>query len=598
MISLHSNHLTLLLTLLWSSAVYAQAPIEYTLNLDQIHHHELGVTITFDGVASDTLEIRMPEASPGRYAVHHFTKNLYNEQATDLQGNNVNLIRTSQSSWKIPVTSNAVKFSYTLYGNHADGTYAGFDATKVHMNMPATFAYGVGLDDREIALNIDLADHANWTIATQLVQESENRFTAPNYYYFYDSPTMVGDIKRRSWQVGDQTIEVAMQHLGTDDELDAYTEWIKKIVAAEQNVFGELPRFDYGRYTFLISYTPWVEGDAMEHRNSTVCTSKGNLSLHAPLLIGSIAHEFFHAWNIERIRPKSLEPFDFDHANLSGELWFGEGFTNYYDELAQCRAGVVSKEKFLHTATKTLNAVINSPARSYRTPIQMSHNASFVDAATSIDETNYLNNFISYYTYGEFLGLALDLSIRSEFQKLTLDNYMRAMWIKYGKTEIPYTLNDLQTTLAEVTGSTRFANKFFEEYIYQSKIPDMPKLFDHVGIEMIEAKPHLIYLGSVSVDAQGVLSGKIQKGTALYEAGLDIGDQIISINELTISEETSFDMLIKQLTLNKSYPIVYNQMGTIKSAMLTTTPSPEIELKFAEKMKEKTNTARLHWLGQ
>lgn len=351
----------------------AQHTIQYSLELSNIHHHELGVLVSFTDIPFDTLEIRMPNTSPGRYATHNFAKNIYNEKATDSKGREVKLIRISPSSWKIPVTKSEVHFSYTLYGNHADGTYSGFDGSKIHMNMPATFVYGVGLDTRPIILKIDLQNYPDWSVATQLANEKNGFFSAPNYYYFYDSPTMVGSIEHRSWQVDDQTIEVAMQHLGTPQELDAYVGWIKKIVEEQKSIFGELPRFDYGRYTFLISYNPWVEGDAMEHRNSTVCTSKGNLAEHAQLLIGSVAHEFFHAWNIERIRPKSLEPFDFDHANLSGELWFGEGFTNYYDELTQCRANIITREKFLGTATRTFNSVINSPARSVRNPIQMSY---------------------------------------------------------------------------------------------------------------------------------------------------------------------------------------------------------------------------------
>lgn len=465
------------------------------------------------------------------------------------------------------------------------------------MNMPATFVYGVGLDDRRISLQIDLSEHQDWTVATQLVKQTEEIFTAPNYYYFYDSPTMVGSIKMRSWTVGDQTIEVAMQHLGTDSSLDAYTEWIKKIVETERNIFGELPRFDYGRYTFLIAYNPWVKGDGMEHRNSTVCTSKGNLADHAPLLIGTIAHEFFHAWNIERIRPKSLEPFDFDHANLSGALWFGEGFTNYYDELVQCRAGIITKEQFLNTATKTMNAVVNSPARAFRNPIEMSHNASFVDAATSIDETNYQNNFVSYYTYGEFLGLALDLSIRSQFKERSLDDYMRAMWVKFGKKELPYTLMDLQKTLADVTGSVPFADHFFEQYIYEANIPDMKKLLGSNGIEIALAQPNHIYMGDTKIDEKGVLLGKIQKGTGLYEAGLHIGDVIISINNIQIDNNTTFLSILKTLSINQSYPIVYHQMGQLKSGFFQTIPNPTIELRFKEKVDSNARAAQKKWLG-
>ena len=105
------------------------------------------------------------------------------------------------------------------------------------------------------------------------------------------------------------------------------TEWVKQIVNEQASIYGEFPEFDFNRYTFLLSYNPWIFGDGMEHRNSTVCSSKRNLADNAHRLIGTISHEFFHAWNVERIRPKTLEPFNFDKANMSDALWFAEGFT-------------------------------------------------------------------------------------------------------------------------------------------------------------------------------------------------------------------------------------------------------------------------------
>jgi predicted metalloprotease with PDZ domain len=575
----------------------AQDTIVYSLKTENIQHHELSVSVLFSNLEMDTLEIRMPNASPGRYAIHQFAKNLYDEKASDGKGNLLAIIRATPSSWKIPVKDGIVKFEYTLYANHADGTYAGIDASKLHLNMPAVFAYGVDLDQRAIGLKIDLSDQPEWSVATQLQKVQNDYFTAPNYYYFYDSPTMVGKIIRREWEVDGQTIEVAMQHFGTEKELDNYVDWIKRIVIQEKAIYGELPRYDFGRYTFLISYTPWVFNDAMEHRNSTVCTSMGTLARHAPLLIGSIAHEFFHSWNIERIRPKSLEPFNFDEPNMSGELWFGEGFTNYYDELAQCRAGVITQENFLNTAADVYNSVKNAPGRTFRNPVQMSCNAPFVDAAKAIDETNYQNNFISYYTYGEFLGLALDLSIRSSFKNLSLDDYMRFVWLKYGKTEIPYTLKDLQQALADVTKSEKFANNFFESYIHNSEIPDMEALFGKMGINSMLEKEGKVHFGKVSLDKYGAIENQLTKGTALYEAGLDKGDILVAINDMKISKELSLDALIEKLEINKEYKVDYVQMGQVKSGVFITKQDPEMVLNFDKKASSSNLKMLEAWLS-
>ncbi|MFT7030202.1 MAG: putative metalloprotease with PDZ domain, partial [Marinoscillum sp.] len=411
-----------------STFTFSQASIEYSLSFENIAHHELRVEVKFKEIKSPTLEIRMPDASPGRYAGHNFAKNVYEEIAQDASGNKVKLDRLSPSSWLAEVKDGQVTFSYTIYGNYADGTYLGVDARKVHMNMPATFVYGVDLDDRKIRLTIPKVE--GWDVASQLQRINDNVFSAPNYYYFYDSPTMVGEIDWRRWTVQGQTIEVAMQHEGTTEELDNYVEWIEKVVAQHVKQMGDIPKFDFGRYTFLISYNPWVHGDGMEHRNSTVCTSTQTLKENAIGLIRTISHEFFHAYNIERIRPASLEPFDFDKPNQSEALWFGEGFTDYYDRLTLTRTGITTQEEFISGQIYRLNIVINGPGRTFRSAIEMSQQAPFKDAGTANDDTNFENTFVSYYVYGSIIALGLDLTLRSEFNT-TLDNYMRLVWAAY-----------------------------------------------------------------------------------------------------------------------------------------------------------------------
>ncbi len=216
-----------LLILTGFSQIKAQTPVRYSLGLDNIHHHELRITATFSDLTGETLEIRMPNASPGRYAAHNFVKNVYEEMAFDAAGNQLPIKRITPFSWEIPVTEGIVNFAYTLYGNHADGTYMGIDAKKIHMNMPPTFVYAPELQDREIELIIP-ASNPEWEVATQLIKKNDSTFSAPDYYYFYDSPTLVGEISWRRWDVEGQTIEIAMMHEGTEAELDSYTEWVKK----------------------------------------------------------------------------------------------------------------------------------------------------------------------------------------------------------------------------------------------------------------------------------------------------------------------------------------------------------------------------------
>ncbi|MBR07447.1 MAG: hypothetical protein CMP48_07150 [Rickettsiales bacterium] len=585
-----------LLIFLITCLTFASAQeITYTLDLTNIHHHELGVSIEFTEVKGEKLEIRMPNFSPGRYALHNFAKNIYEESAHDASGDELPLIRLTPYAWEAPVVDGQVTFQYTLYGNHADGTYMGVDARKLHMNMPATFARGVGLDDRKVNLNIPNMPE-EWSVATQLVKESESKFSAPNYYYFYDSPTIAGKIDWREWKVGDQTIQIAMMHEGTTEELDNYTEWVKKVVEEHRTIYGELPTFDYGRYTFLIGYNQWVDGDGMEHRNSTVCTSTGSLAINASGLIGTVSHEFFHAWNIERIRPKSLEPFDFDHANLSEALWFGEGFTSYFDKLTLTRSGILEPEQYVKRLIGGLNYVLNSPSREFRGPVEDSYNATFVDAGTANDETNYSNNFVSYYSYGSVIGLGLDLTLRSEFNK-TLDEYMRMVWQQYGKPEIPYTLPDLQKVLAQLTNKD-FAERFFTDQIYGSKLPDFESLFEEFGIKVSLQNPNSAYFGNPKLNEKQEVQSTVMRGTALYEAGLETGDKIVSINSQSINSTADLNKVINSLEIGKTYSISYVQMGIPKEGEFTTKQDPRITLSYIsdDKLNKKIIKRRNDWL--
>ena len=401
----------------------------YEISFENAVHHEAQIKATFTNLTSDTIAVRMSRTSPGRYAIHEFAKNVYSFNATDSQGNLLKVIRPNPYEWQIVGHDQTVHISYTLFANRGGGTYSQVDETHAHLNIPATFMYVPELSDRKINIRFQAREDLNWKIATQLPKEADNSYTAPNLSYFMDSPTELSNHHLREFEVSSsdgtkQKVRLALHHNGSEEETDTYFEQVKKVVLAEKAVFGELPSFDYGTYTFLACYIPNASGDGMEHRNSTILTSTRILASEGMKRnIGTVSHEFFHAWNVERIRPKSLKPFDFEEANMSGELWFAEGFTSYYTNLILCRVGLISPEKYIEGLTGNFNYVWNSPARQFFNPIEMSFQAPFVDAATSVDPVNRENTFISYYSYGSVLGLALDLSLRQN--NLNLDDYMK-----------------------------------------------------------------------------------------------------------------------------------------------------------------------------
>ncbi len=577
---------------------------KYRISFENAVHHEAEISITFSEIDADTLLLQMSRSSPGRYAIHEFAKNIYNFKAVDEGGKQLNTFRPDPSKWGITGHDGTVKISYTLFANRGDGTYSQIDETHAHLNMPATFLYAPQLSEGNFEVEFILREDLNWKVATQLAPVNGRTYSAPNLQYFMDSPTEISDFGLRTFEVKSNgvinTIRLALHHNGTEEELDAYFESVKKVVIAEKDVFGEFPAFDYGNYTFLACYVPNASGDGMEHRNSTVLTStrslaNGGLNRN----IGTVSHEFFHAWNVERLRPKSLEPFNFAAANMSGELWFAEGFTSYYTGLILCRAGLRTPKQYVEGLKGTFNYVWNSPARQFFNPIEMSYQAPFVDAATSVDPVNRENTFISYYSYGHMLGLALDLALRQE--GLHLDDYMKLVWKTFGKNEIPYTIKDLHTSLNEYAGEA-FGNTFFDNYIYQSKMPNYASLFNSVGVVLKQHSTTPYFGASLAIkdDGYGHIQGNTTIGSPAYSAGLVKGDFITSINGQGFEKGQSFAGLIKTFKIGDTLEVIYSRFGKEKTTSVKLGPSQHYSILLQEKneasLSEEILKNRNDWL--
>lgn len=620
------KYLTLLLPLVFVSALYAAEPIVYQVSFDNAVHHEAEISATFSGVKTDILELRMSRSSPGRYAIHEFAKNVYQLSVVDGKGKILTFTRPNPYQWNVEGHDGTVTVTYTLYADHADGTYSAIDRTHAHLNIPATFIWARGFDKNAVEVNFTPFD-PKWKVATQLVAtKNKYRFTAPNFQYFMDSPVELSNFDLRSWTVksrGKQyTINLAVHHEGTAKEMDKFTEKAKAITAAQAKIFGEYPDFDYGSYTFISCFLPHVKGDGMEHRNSTVLTIGKSFDEADFSQQGVLAHEFLHAWNAERIRPKSLEPFNFEGANMSAELWFVEGFTSYYTHLSLLRAQEIKRKKQFEGLAKTINAIRQSPGKQMFSAEGMSKLAPFRDAAIFIDKTNFNNSLISHYTIGYSIAIALDLSLRSEFVDssvnssegssdassgggLGLDDYMALVWQKYGRSEIPYDNNDLRITLGELVNDQAYADQFFEKYITGKEIPDYKSLLANAGLTLKIKNEDQASLGKVKFEFNGpeaIVSSATIKDSPLYIAGLDNGDQIIALDHRKIRSESLWDKALSKYKPGDTATIHYIQRGVTSSSTVTFIEDPELEIvTFKSEDKKETEAMikfRDAWLGE
>jgi predicted metalloprotease with PDZ domain len=537
----------------------AQSPILYKVTFPEPEHHWMQVEMTFSNLGAKPLDVRMSRSSPGRYAVAEFAKNVFWAEAYNGKGQKLAYTRPDVDVWRVAGHDGTVRFVYKIFGDYPNGTYFGIDTTHAHLQMPAAFMWGVGHDNQPMRITFTAPSASKWKIATQLYATNDpNTFTAPNLQYFMDSPVELADLLTSTFTIPNSDgspakFRLAVHADASQSDVDELAKMVERLVREHMAVFGEFPKYEPGNYTFLLEYVPWGAGDGMEHRNSTsISNPRGSLKTPQgrQQALGTISHEYFHNWNMERIRSAGLEPFDFTRENVTCCLWVGEGFTQYYGPLLLTRAGLQDGTGGVMGAAA---AVMNTPGRAVRSPVQMSEFAPFADGAgASVDSSDTNRTFLSYYTYGAGIALALDLSLREmSAGKLSLDDYMKLLWIQHGKPEgpapglvsKPYTLKDLRNHLATLTGNRKFADDFFDKYVEGRDAPDYPHLLALAGYTLDMAPAGRGWLGNVPVSEtpNGLTVGvgpnanaqrptPVPFNTPLYEAGIDSGDTVKTID--------------------------------------------------------------------
>ena len=590
-----------------TGVVYSQDEIKYELSFPNAVHHEAEVKLEIPKIPAGPLTIRMSRSSPGRYATHEFGKNVYNVKAYNLSGKAIKLTQVEGDVYRVEDHGGGARITYTVFGNWVDGTYLGIDKTHAHLNMPATFMWAKGLENRKIIIQFNDLEKLGWKVATQLTPTTGNTYLAANLQYLMDSPTELSAFKLSSWEDSNpdqkkQVIRISSHSTDSQQTIDNFSRMVQRMVEESKAVFTELPNFDFGVYTFLQDVNIENAGDGMEHRNSTVIVERSpKIEGNEEDMLGTFSHEFFHAWNVERIRPKTLEPFNFEHANMSNELWFAEGFTQYYGELILKRAGYRDLDTYCNTIKNLANGVLNAPGASMYSAPQMSRNAVFADAGVAVDETNSVNTFTSYYFYGATIALALDLRLRSEFNS-SLDQYMRAVWKTHGKPEIPYTIPDLQNVLAKTTNRA-FADDFFSRYINGIEKNNYAKLLLNAGLVLRRASPDKASLGQMRlIPANGKvkLAMNTLRGSAAYEAGMDDGDFFLKINNDELKTPADLTTLLDKYKPGEEVELTFEHRNQLNTAKVKLQANNAFEVLPIEKTDGKLTPAmekfRAAWL--
>jgi predicted metalloprotease with PDZ domain len=611
-----------IITMLTGTAfAQTQKGIFYAVSFPNAAHHEAEIVMTIPQAPTRDFKVRMSRSSAGRYATHEFGKNIYNVSITDVNGKPVSFKQTEGDVYEIdgdhPET---VVVHYTLFGNWTDGTYASIDPSHAHLNMPAAFMWVPGLEKVPVKFEFNDLDKYGWKVATQLKHEGVNIYSAPDLQYMMDSPTELSNYNITSWEVLNtdgkkEKINLSVHSDDAQPVIDNFGKMVQKMMLEEKAVFGELPAYDYGEYTFLDDVYPTTSGDGMEHRNSTCIVQPiDKVEGNEVRLLSTFSHEYFHSWNVKRIRPKTLEPFNFEHANMSSELWFAEGFTQYYGEMLLVRSGFHTIDDYTHTLAGLVNSVLNTPAAAKYPPTQMSRYSVFADAGVSIDPNNDNNIFTSYYFYGGATALALDLRLRSEFN-LTLDDYMRTVWLNRGKVMKPYTIPDLQSDLAKLTKSNKFAADFFNKYIYGTDKNNYEALLAKAGLLLRKAQPGKAWAGSLggamvrgrsgqarTSGAEGLpITSSTISGTPIYKAGLDAGDIILKADGKEVKDQQAFNDIVATKNIGDKLVVAYKNRTGAHETTVVLEESPYFEIvtfeKAGKELTKEEQAFRTNWLS-
>jgi predicted metalloprotease with PDZ domain len=608
----------------FASAAIAQEKVKgifYSISFPNAIHHEAEIVMTIPQTPNHDFRVRVSRSSAGRYATHEFGKNIYNVKITDVAGAPVDYKQVEGDVYEIATDHpETVKVSYTLFANWTDGTYASIDPSHAHLNMPAVLMWSPGLEKRSVKIEFNDVDKYGWKIATQLKDEGSSIYSAPDLQYAMDSPTELSAFTKTSWDVVNtdgkkEKINLTVHSDDAQPVIDNFGKMVQKMVLEEKAVFGELPAYDFGEYTFLDDVYPTTSGDGMEHRNSTCIVQPiDKVEGNEVRLLGTFSHEYFHSWNVKRIRPKSLEPFNFEHANMSSELWFAEGFTQYYGELVLVRSGFNTVDEYTQTIAGLVNSVLNTPGAARYSPAQMSRYSVFADAGVSIDPNNDNNIFTSYYVYGGATALALDLRLRSEFN-LTLDDYMREVWLNRGKVMKPYTIPDLQTDLGKVTKNPKFAADFFNRFINGFEKNNYEALLAKAGLLLRKAEAGKAWAGSLSGAGRRGRGGQARStgsegipiltsttiGSPVYKAGLDAGDLLLKADGAALKDEKAFYDLVAAKEIGDKMVITYRNRTGQHEAIVVLEENPVLEVVTFEKAGKELSSAqktfRYSWLS-
>ena len=516
-----------------------EGTLAFTVSMPQAANHQFHVALRCDGLRGETQDFKMPVWTPGFYRVLDYAKYVRAFRAEDGAGQSLPWEKVADNTWRV-ATGNAaaVVLNYDVEASVSFVARNYIDDTRAFIAPAGLFLHLAERIQHPVTAAFQLPP--GWArISTGLdpVAGQPNTFFAPDFDVLYDSPMLMGNQEILQFSVAGRPHTLAIENVPASVNREKMTSGLQRMVQAATQLIGDVP---YQHYTFLLM---GKGNGGIEHTNSAAISFNGDsLTKEDGYLrwLSYVAHEYFHNFNVKRIRPLALGPFDYDQANLTGMLWVSEGLTVYYQDLVLVRAGLMTRGQYLEKLAGAITKFESAPGHRYQSAAESS-----LYTWGNLPGGGDRSTSISYYDNGAMLGALLDLNIRNESRnRKSLDDVMRGLYREYYQRKARgFTDAEFRSECEKAAGGP-LAEVF--EYVSTSREMDYAKYLAYAGlrVETAEEAAPGAFLG-VNTKAQdhGLRIADVAPASPAQTAGLAIEDRILTVDGVHATAKGLNDLL-------------------------------------------------------
>lgn len=542
--------------------------IHFQLSFPEPQTHYVEILMKIKGVSSnDYIDIKMPVWTPGSYLVREYSKNVERLHVLSEDTETIITEKTNKNTWRIYNYGQDVIVHYAVYAFEPSVRTSFIDNSRAFLSPVGIFMYIEGMLDLPVSIKIDMPTQWN-KISTGLpIKESDNIYIAENFDILYDSPFEIGNQDTWQFDIDGVLHECAMVGIADYDK-NQLTQDITKIVQEENKIWQSNPN----NYYLIVTHNYQHASGGLEHLNSTILAASRfaySQSQSYKSYLSLVAHEYFHLWNVKRLRPKALGPFNYNEENYTSGLWIMEGFTSYYDNLIIRRCGFYDEKEYLHQLAIDFNTVYNRPGYHIQSAAQSSFDTWIKHYRP---DENSQNVSISYYNKGAMHTVALDIKIIVETNgKFRLDDVLKSAYEHFYLIENRgFEEAEFQQLAEQVTGIDL---KEIFEAAHSTEEIDYNNYFNRVGYELIDQNNSQseATLGIKTIYQEGkTIIKNIDRNSGAWSGGLSVNDELIAINNHRIEDNGKvLDYFIGRASIGDTISILLSRDGIIQSVDIT-----------------------------